>query len=110
MIKTDKEKGINSLIKSLNKSFFNTTFFIDNFNLKTQQDVNNFIKDNDIKTPELKIYLYDYFIENMHNLIDSMEIKKDDFILINDSTISTIIKDYFIVEIQNSLMLIGIVT
>ena len=64
MIKTDKEKGINSLIKSLNKSFFNTTFFIDNFNLKTQQDVNNFIKDNDIKTPELKIYLYDYFLKD----------------------------------------------
>ncbi len=103
MIKTDKEKGINSLIKSLNKSFFNTNFFIDNFNLKTQQDVNNFIKDNDIKTPELKIYLYDYFIENMHNLIDSMEIKKDEFILINDSTISTIIKDYFILLMFNEI-------
>lgn len=96
MIEKDKEKGINSLIKSLDRSFFNTDFFIDNFNLKTQQDINNFIKDNDIQTPELKIYLYDYFIENIHNLIKTREIKKDDFILINDSTISTIIKDYFI--------------
>ena len=48
MIKTDKEKGINSLIKSLNKSFFNTTFFIDNFNLKKKQYINNFIKNKDI--------------------------------------------------------------
>lgn len=96
MIEKDKEKGINSLIKSLDRSFFNTDFFINNFNLKTQQDINNFIKDNDIQTPELKIYLYDYFIENIHNLIKTREIKKDDFILINDSTISTIIKDYFI--------------
>ena len=96
MIEKDKEKGINSLIKSLDRSFFNTDFFINNFNLKTQQDINSFIKDNDIQTPELKIYLYDYFIENIHNLIKTREIKKDDFILINDSTISTIIKDYFI--------------
>ena len=39
----------------------------------------------------------------MHNLIDSMKIKKDDFILINDSTISTIIKDYFILLMFNEI-------
>lgn len=103
MIEKNKEKGIISLIESLNKSFFNTDFFIDNFKLKTQQDINSFIKDNDIQTPELKIYLYDYFIENIHNLIKSREIKKDNFILINDSTISTIIKDYFILLIFNDI-------
>lgn len=103
MIEKDKEKGINSLIKSLDRSFFNIDFFIDNFNLKKQQDINNFIKDNDIQTPELKIYLYDYFIENIHNLIKTREIKKDDFILINDSTISTIIKDYFILLMFNEI-------
>lgn len=102
MIEKDKDIGINKIIKDLNKSFFNYDFFVENFNFKTQQDINNYITENNIETPELKAYLFDYFIEYIHESID-FKIKKDDFLLINDSVISKVIKEYFVILMFNDI-------
>ena len=45
-------------------SVINDNFFKDYFNVQTQEDINNLIKDGELKSPELKLMIYDFFFES----------------------------------------------
>lgn len=70
-------------------SVINDNFFKDYFNVQTQEDINNLIKDDELKSPELKLLIYDFFLNQNKN--------NDDFFIINDETLKKTIKEYFIV-------------
>ena len=70
-------------------SVINDNFFKDYFNVQTQEDINNLIKDGELKSPELKIMIYDFFLNQNKN--------NNDFFIINDETLKKTIKEYFIV-------------
>lgn len=81
-------------------SVINDNFFKDYFNVQTQGDINNLIKDGELKSPELKLMIYDFFLNQNKN--------NADFFIINDETLKKTIKEYFIVlfdkEINNILV------
>lgn len=81
-------------------SVINDNFFKDYFNVQTQEDINNLIKDGELKSPELKLMIYDFFLNQNKN--------NADFFIINDETLKKTIKEYFIVlfdkEINNILV------
>lgn len=70
-------------------SVINDNFFKDYFNVQTQEDINNLIKDGELKSPELKLMIYDFFLNQNKN--------NEDFFIINDETLKKTIKEYFIV-------------
>ena len=73
-------------------SVINDNFFKDYFNIQTQEDINNLIKDGELKSPELKLMIYDFFFNHNKN--------NDDFFIINDETLKKTIKEQLFLSIK----------
>ena len=74
-------------MEHLFSSVINENFFNSYFDIKKQFDINNLLSTYELQSPELKLFIYDYFIYK----------NKKNFILLKDNILSETIKDYFIV-------------